>query len=135
MILSSFCLSALILAAVHSFSRSLRSARTLVLSFGGAEVASSSGAVPVFSFRLSRFEFGAGVFEFRFELSRSLRWIFALAVARFLFEAARIMFGIRIAATIPSPTMPMNATARMPTTLGQTFRLVGRPGDTDEPGG
>src|SRR6266700_3900261 len=110
----SFLLSALILATVHSCSRSVRSCNTFSSSAGG-------GASSALELSLL-FTFSSAELELGLEL---LGWgILALKLEGFLFDDARITLGIKIAPAIPSPAKTTNTTARIPRTQGHVLRLL-----------
>src|SRR6266545_2034583 len=99
---SNFFLSALIFATVHSCSRSVRSRNTSPSSVGG-DVVSSAELSLVFSLSAAGLELRleSRLFRFGFEL---LRWPrLELRLKEFMFDDARIILGIMIAAAIPSP--------------------------------
>src|ERR1700682_4841871 len=120
---SSFFLSALILATVHSFSRSVNCDRTSSSLVGAGDKFS---LFPVFSAALAL----ELAFEFAFKLVLATlllsgRYDRTLAFDEFSFAAACSIRGTKIAAAIPNPTMAIKRTARIPTTHGQILRFAG----------
>src|SRR5258705_5578804 len=111
---SSFFLSALILATVHSCSRSVSADNTAASSFGGGVVSSS---VEVLAFDSGELEFA--LFKFAFEsLDRStflLRFAFALD--------ALIIRGTKTTAANPSPAKTMAKIAKIPRSHVHVWRL------------
>src|SRR5712691_8942332 len=124
---SSFFLSALMLATVHSFSRSLNCASTSSSLVGGGDEFSPS----LLTFPLCAAAFALELaFESAFELllatlSLSGRYDRTFAFDEFSFAAARSILGTKTAAAIPNPAMAIKSTARIPTTHGQTLRFAG----------
>src|SRR5882762_4286926 len=124
---SSFFLSALMLATVHSFSRSVNCASTSSSLVGAGDKFSPS--LLTFPLCSAAFAFELA-FESTFELllaTLSLlgRYDRTLPLDEFSFAAARSILGTKIAAAIPNPAMAIKRTARMPSTHGQTLRFAG----------
>src|SRR6185312_7106549 len=125
---SSFFLSALRLATVHSCSRSVSVDNTSASSVGGGVVSSS---LELLAFDSPELEFAR--FRFSFELSGRSTFAFRFA---FLLDAL-IIRGNKNAAAIPSPTSTMNNSAKIPRTHGHAWRLPSpeEPRGVYEPGG
>src|SRR6185503_10453862 len=125
---SSFFLSALMLATVHSCSRSVSVDNTAASSVGGGVVSSSvlafESAELKFEFAL---EFESALFMLTFELLR--RSTFALRFA-FVLDAL-IIRGTKTTAAIPSPANTMTKIAKIPRIQGHVWRLR----SPSEPGG
>src|SRR6266511_3649855 len=120
---SNFFLSALIFATVQSCSRSVMSRNTSPSSVGG-DVVSSAELSLLISESAAELELRLESRPFRFGFE-PLRWPrLELRLEELVFDEARIILGIMIAAAIPSTAKTTNTIARIPRTQGHVLRLL-----------
>src|SRR6185436_9257771 len=116
---SSFFLSALIFAAVHSCSRSVRSDNTCASSVGGGVVLSPFQLSLLFSFLFAELELE--LFELEGGGTTLRRSALALTLILVLLFDAFMMLGMNTAAAIPNPAKTISTTARMARIQGQVL--------------